>query len=248
MSVLQRDLDSYQSALDRYRLQVRQHNNFSNQYNNSLLQDANGNVYVRNAAGQVFLADAATGQLSNAALPDGKTIADYGATQAEANSPYYVLRVNPIKQQYKTVSGVGTGYDADTGEPTYYAPDGTVLPAFEYKIIDQKQVQVGYDYENNQPIYNTTYTIQKDASTYATNPGKFDKTFDMKAPSVTAGQLRKMSTPSLATQERNGLISSEIIGGGGGVLSGNVQKVKAPEKPPEVVNPVDPAPYDYNMY
>lgn len=71
MAVLARDLDAYQRAVEQYQRSAKSYNHAGNLYQDSLVKDASGNVYVINAAGQAYTAPPGGGQLTKATLPSG---------------------------------------------------------------------------------------------------------------------------------------------------------------------------------
>lgn len=254
MSVLARDIDAYQRAVEAYQRQVRNYNSTVGNYNDSFFTDANGNAYVVDTQGTVYLSDAATGQLSVAALPEGKTLGDFGLTPNPGNSNYLMLRQNPTAASTQTYNDVRYGNvgatDVDPGRTGHYRTEQngavTFLP-LNSKITGSQQVVVGQD-EFGNPTYQTVYTADVNTSTFADRPA--EQTFTMPAgrPDPTAAQLRKLNQPTLAEQERAGLISSEIVKGG--VLGGGLGRSRAggttepPPEPPPPDTPYEP-PVDF---
>lgn len=246
MSVLARDIDAYQRAVEAYQRQVRGYNDSVYNYNDSFFTDANGNLFAVGTDGAVYTADPATGKLTLSSLPQGKTLADFGLTPSEGNANFLMLRQNPTAASTQTYNDVRVAYpnatEWDQGAPAYYTlnADGTqnFLP-LNYRITGTTQVQTGMDYETNQPIYETRYTAAVNNSTYATQPGEFTGKVRASRPDPTAAQLRKLSQPSLVEQERTGLISGDIVQGGG-VLSGGLVRNNMTAPPPPPDDPVDP--------
>lgn len=245
MSVLARDIAAYQTAVDRYQQQAKGYNYNLGQYNNSMVTDANGNQYVYDTSGRVYLVDPATNALTPATLPDGKTVADYGSTVTN-NPNYFSLRQNPITQATTQLTGLRQITD-DNGAVSYVDANGAqvnVTPNF--KQTGTTQVQLGNDWDGN-PVYQTLYNFSGDASTYAAMPTGNAPTLNAQRPDPTVAQLRKLNQPSLAEQERTGLIGAEIVQGG--VLSNGLSRAGksttvAPTPPPPDT-PITPDPIDW---
>lgn len=239
MSILARELDAYQRAVEAYQRQMRGYNKGVESYNASILTDANGRPMVRDTNGTVYYVKE-DGKLAYASLPNDKIAGDYGGTALEGDDRFLLMRQNPTQQKQQYLTGVIKNYDSETGQTTYYYYDpnagsggdggsGQYVPVNQnlYRYVSEQPG--GYDSENN-PLP-PTYTFGTDASTYLTKPGEFEGKIRMKRPDPTAAQLRKLSNPGLAAQERTGLISGEIIRGGG-VLGGGLVRGSATVAPP----------------
>jgi len=108
MSVLARDLDAYQRAVEQYQRSAKSFNHAGNLYQDSLVRDASGNVYVVNAEGQAYTAPPGGGQLTKATLPG----TNYG---------YSVLPGDPNYRSVQTLNPDGS-VPANPGEFTKTMP------------------------------------------------------------------------------------------------------------------------------
>lgn len=232
MSVLRRDVESYQRALDQYQRQVGAYNRKIDAYNKSIVSDANGNFYVVNNSGEVFVADKGSGKVTSAALPGGRSIGDYGVTSIEGDSNFRLLRQNPTQAKRDTVTGAFRGYSGgdeyNQGTPYYYTLGNTVYDGEGSSY--REQIRLGPEYRVDKTIpgqimgggdaeYRTPdqYELSRDASTYATKPGAFDKKFTKTAPDPTYSQLRQMQQGTASQQAlaaNRGLISEVMRGRG----------------------------------
>lgn len=222
MSVLARELDSYQRALDIYQRQMNRYNRGVDQYRQTLVRDANGNILIT-MPGSSF---GGSGGEVKAVGPDGtivaaaggleKPLTEYGLTPIPGNEAFRMLRQNPTSANRETVSGVKKYVDVDpeTGERYYYIEQNN--------NDDYRRIKLGNEWRMDETVrgreYNdysepTTYVFSRDASEYLKAPEEWTKTFDRKAPEATAGQVRRMGMPSLAEIE-GGLIGEVMKGSG----------------------------------
>lgn len=223
MSVLARDIESYQRAVDQYQRQARN-------YNQTLFQDANGNVVVYKDG--VFYS---VPQEGGTATRVGSTFTDangntynwdqlnqQGRTQTGDDPSLYLLRQNPTGTQTNTVTDLVPYYDDRGGLIGYQKVDanGNLV---SYYTPPSNSVQYTLDPATGR------YTATEYSYTFANKPREVKQG----RPDPTAAQLRKLTEPSLAEQERGGLIASEL--NTGGVLSNPARKA------PEVVKPPTPA-------
>lgn len=220
MSVLSRELDSYQRAVDAYQRRLNSYNRSVDAYRDTLVRDANGNLLVVNSSGQVFSADD-TGRLTAGRLPSG-TIKDYGATTLPGDKRFRVLRQNPIDTQRETKTGVKKYRDSESNEEFYYTErreesgDGENIVwdrlSPEWKLekeIPGRWIDGGDSSYQEQP----TYEFSRDASVYFEQPEEWTKTFNRQAPDPTGAQTRRAGRPTLA-QIEGGLIGEVMKGSG----------------------------------
>jgi hypothetical protein len=232
MSVLRRDVESYQRALDQYQRQVAAYNRKIEGYNQSIVSDAQGNYYVVGSDGTTYIADKNTGKVTATSLPGGRSLGDYGLTSIEGDNNFRLLRQNPTQASRETVIGAYRGYEGgdewNQGTPYYYRLGDTAYDS-EGNIY-RPQVRLGPEYRVDQTIpgewvgagedsYRAPdqYRLSRDASTYASKPGAFDKKFTRTAPDPTYAQLRQMQQGTANQQAlaaERGLISEVMRGGG----------------------------------
>lgn len=258
MSVLARDLDAYNRALQAYQRKAGTFNKGVDQYNASMVRDSNENPYVyqgeydplaKTNYGNYYTADKASGKLTGTTAPAG-----YAGITAIADSPgYSMVRQNPTGTQTKTRADVykaGGGVDeyGNKGAEYYYVigpPDaegnGTqkILNPDKIRVVDQKEGGEVRDGNGDVVRAPTTYTIEYDEASFADKPGEFTDTFDKKAPDPTKAQLAQAARPSLAQQEA-GLIGGVVRGGplksgAGGLIKSKMDKKKTPDATQEVV-------------
>ena len=230
MSVLRRDVESYQRALDQYQRQVAAYNRKIEGYNQSIVSDAQGNYYVVGNDGTVYIADKATGKVTPTSLPGGRKLGDYGLTSIEGDKNFRLLRQNPTQAQRETVTGAMQGYEGDEWNPTpYYYRLGDATYDWEGNMF-RPQVRLGPEYRVDRTVPGAwvdagdgsyqlpnQYELSRDASTYANKPGAFDKKFTRRAPDPTYGQLRQLQQGTASQQAlaaERGLISEVMRGGG----------------------------------
>lgn len=257
MSVLARDLDAYNRALQAYQQKAGTFNKGVDQYNASMVRDSNENPYVYRGEydpiaknyGTFYTADKTSGKLTGTTAPAG-----YAGITAIADSPgFSMVRQNPTSTQTKTRADVykdgGGGFDeyGNKGAEFYYVigpPDaegnGTkkILNPDKIRVIDQKEGAEIRDGNGDIARAPTTYTIEYDESSFADKPGEFTETFDKTAPDPTKAQIAQAARLSLAQQEA-GLIGEVVRGkplksGAGGLIKSKMDKKKIPDATPEV--------------
>jgi hypothetical protein len=207
MSVLAREQDSYQRALEAYQRQINRYNRGVDKYKTTLVKDQNGNLLVIDGGGNVSAVNSG-GALIGASLPRGFDQTAYGATNIPGGQGYRQLRQNPTEVKRESVTGVrkysdDSGYVSHldfAGNPVYITP--------EWRL---DAVVPGQDYGDW--VTPTTYNFSRDASTYMESPPEWKKTFDRKAPAATPAQVSKMNAPSLAEIE-SGLVGEVMKGKG----------------------------------
>ena len=239
MSVLARDLDAYNRALQAYQRKAGTFNRGVDRYNASIVRDPNENAYVYGGEydpvgannGQFYTADKTSGQLSEATAPTG-----YAGMTAIADSPgYSMIRQNPTGKETKTFTGAtkGGGGTDEFGRPIpeYFYLPGERDPASpmsqpEARQLDASKVRVVAVTEGARSGMGAsipTYTIEYDVNSFQDKPGEWTETFDKKAPDPTKAQVAQAARPSLAQQEA-GLIGGVIRGkglktGAGGLIN-----------------------------
>ena len=243
MSVLARDIDAYNRALEAYQRRAGSYNSGVSKYNESFVRDPSGNPYVYGGeydpaganSGQFYTADKTSGQLAEVDAP-----ASYAGMTANTDSPgYSMLRQNPTGKETKTFTGatkVGD-YFYIPGERDPASPMGTS----EAKRLDASKVRVVNQTEGTRSGMGsaspTTYTIEYDVNSFIDRPGEFTETFDKKAPDPTKAQLDRAGQPSLAQQEM-GLISEVLRSTGLKTGFKGLVRKKMEEKPvPATENP-----------
>jgi len=246
MSVLARDIDAYNRALEVYQRRAGSYNSGVGKYNESFVRDPSGNPYVYSGeydpaganTGQFYTADKVSGQLTDAEAP-----AEYAGMTANPDSPpYSMVRKNPIGKETKTFTGAtkGGGGTDRYGKPIpeYFYVPGERDPAKpigqpEARQLDASKVRVVAVTEGARSGMGAsipTYTIEYDVNSFIDKPGEFTETFDKKAPDPTKAQLDRAGQPSLAQQEM-GLIGEVLRSKGLKTgLKGIVRK-KLDEKP-----------------
>lgn len=223
MSVLSRELDSYQRAVDAYQRRMNSYNRGVDAYRKTLVRDANGNLMLIDASGNVFSADQ-DGRLTRSSLPGG-SLTDYGATPLPDDPRFRLLRQGePTESKRETLDNVYKYQDYDTGEEYYYTQvdEGEsgirqVRLTPDWKL--EKEIPGRYiDYGDGGGYERTTYQFSRDASSYLEAPPEWTDEFKRKAPDATAAQVRRAATPSWAQIEA-GLIGQVMRGSGvrGGV-------------------------------
>lgn len=183
MTVLARELDEYQRALDTYARQARGFNNKQKAFQDSVLKDANGNIYLASDDGTVYLAPPGGGEASRADLPgDDSGLYQYGLTPSSQAGYSFVRDPSKspgAKQEVRTgvwLRGRWSGGDA-------------LGPGW------------------SQRIWNGPAT-RWDPNSFSKDPGEWTKT-QPTAPEYAEAAARRMARPSLAAQE-GGLISDVI--------------------------------------
>jgi hypothetical protein len=214
MSVLSRELDSYQRAVDAYQRQLNRYNRKVDAYRNTLVRDSAGNLLVVDASGTVFSANP-EGKLTRSKVPSG-ALSDYGLTEVPDDKRFQMLRQNPTESKHESRDDVRFYQDFETGEQYYYTltpgsgDEGFTLTRLgpEWKLeraLPQKRV--GDSIEPQQ------FRFSRDASVFAEKPPEWDREFNRQAPDATAAQVRRASTPSMA-QIEGGLVGEVMRGGG----------------------------------
>lgn len=203
MSVLAREIDAYKRAVEQYNRQLRRYNKGIESYNDTIVMDGNGNAIVRDSVGNTYSVDR-EGKLSGFTLPDGRQVADYGTTVIPGSN-FQLMRQNPTDRRSETVSGVIRQEGADGGPSQYIIANNegsgqTLGP--EWKLISEQ----GPTTEGGA----ATYTFARDASVYADKPGDFEGKLRVQKPDPSMAEGRRMFKPTLAQQERGGLINDVI--------------------------------------
>jgi hypothetical protein len=223
MSVLSRELDSYQRAVDAYQRRMNTYNRKVDAYRNTVVRDANGNLLVVDASGNVFSAGQ-DGGLTRSNLPGG-SLTDYGATPLPDDPRFRLLRQGePTEAKRETLDNVYKYEDYESGENYYYTEvdEGESGLRRERltsdwqldKVVPGRLIDGGDSSYQERP----TYIFSRDASSYLEAPPEWTDEFRRKAPDPTQAQVRRASQPSLA-QIETGLIGQVMRGGGvrGGV-------------------------------
>jgi hypothetical protein len=256
MSVLARDLDAYNRALQAYQRKVGTFNKGVDQYNASVMKDPAGNTYVYGGeydplgpnSGQFYTADKTSGNLSEATAPAG-----YAGMTGIPDSPgYSMLRQNPTGKETKIFTGAiksGGGTDRfGNPQPEYFyipgepSPDGLStskrLDASKVRVVGQTEGQRSGMGGGSNP----TYTIEYDINSFQDKPGEWTETFDKTAPDPTKAQVAQAVRPSLAEQEA-GLIGEVIKGkglktGSGGLIGSRMAADDSATTDPDAVDVV----------
>lgn len=220
MSVLSRELDSYQRAVDAYQRQLNSYNRKVDAYQNTLVRDANGNLLVVDGSGAVLSADS-EGKLTPSAAPSG-SLGDYGLTEMPDDNRFRLLRQNPTKSERESRDDVRLFVDSETGEQYYYTltpgygdagptqerlgPEWRLEEALPQKMVPGYGDSGGY-YEPQQ------FRFSRDISGFTERPPEWDREFNRQAPDPTAAQIRRASMPSMA-QIEGGLVGEVMRSGG----------------------------------
>lgn len=245
MSVLSRELASYQSAVDQYTRD-------SAGFTNTLLKDANGNLLVQmngvyyivpqdggNATALSGVYQGSTEQTTFKA-PDGSfytgdQLYRMGTTTSPGDANVQLVRQSPTSTSTTTTSIKAIeSYDAN----------GNYIGTSYYSLDANGQATGFYTPKNTttltpDPNDPTKFTATDYTYTYAAEPGAFTKA----RPDPTNAQLRKMNQGSLADQERMEGLETGIIRGG--ALKGGL---RPPPKPAGAIDPLPDqplAPIDY---
>lgn len=215
MSVLARELDSYQRAVDAYQRRMNRYNRGVDAYRNTLVRDGAGNLLVVDGAGNVSAVDP-SGRVIGAALPSGFNVQDYGMTGIPDTSAFRQLRQNPTSVGRETLTGVKKYEDSETGESYYYTEVDEGESGIRWDRLSSEwrldKTIPGFTSgdDNWTP---TTYEFSRDASTYLEAPAEWANKFRRRAPDPTAAQVRRAGMPSMA-QIEGGLIGEVMRGGG----------------------------------
>jgi hypothetical protein len=211
MSVLAREADAYQRALDAWQRQANSHNRKVSQYRDSLVRDDQNRQLVQ-FAGQVYAVNPETGRLEGATAP----ASGYGLTDMPNNPGILELRQNPIGTRQETVKGAQRYQDPAMGEDYYFTS------TYETGEGGVGRTRLGPEWgaQSEQPgVYRSaddygppTYTLEREVGVYGEAPGAIEG-FNRPAPSATLAQARSARSPSLA-QVEGGLIANVIRGRG----------------------------------
>ena len=216
MSVLGREQDSYQRALEAYQRQINRYNRSVDKYKTTLVKDQNGNLLVIDGSGNVSAVNSG-GTLIGASLPQGFKLTNYGATDIPGGQGFRQLRQGPMEEKRETKSDVRRYQDYDSGQEYYYTLDGP-----SWGDMGPSQQRLGPEWRIDRTVPGqwygdmegpTTYIASRDASTYMSAPPEWKKEFNRKAPSATLAQAAKVGAPSLAEVE-SGLIGEVMRGKG----------------------------------
>lgn len=211
MSVLAREVDAYQRALDAWQRQANRHNRKLDAYQQTLVRNDQGQQLVQ-YAGQVFAVDPQTGRLSPASPPQDVR---YELTDLPGNPGILALRQNPIGTREETLSGAQRYQDPSAGEDYYFTSTQEMEGGVERKRVGpewQVQSEQPGAYRSADDYDPTTYTLARDVGVYPEAPGSIEG-FNRPAPQATLSQARRIGAPSLAQVEA-GLIGEVIRGGG----------------------------------
>ena len=218
MSVLSRELDSYQRAVDAFQRRMNSYNRKVDAYRSTVARDVNGNMLVVNNAGQVQGVDA-DGKLVRGSLPSG-TLSDYGLTYLPDDKRFRLVRKGaPTEVKRETLNNVRKYQDSETGEEYYYTEidEGEsgirrerLTP--EWRLDKEVLGREVYDGDGSYRLP-TTYEFSRDVSSYIESPPEWTGEFTRKAPDPTAAQVRQAATPNWAQIEA-GLIGEVMRGKG----------------------------------
>lgn len=233
MAVLAREIDAYNRALEAYKRQLASHNAGVSAYQETLVNDANGNPIILYGGTYYAVPKDGGDPYVVGGLYDAPQYNQYGTTPAADNPGVEWLRQNPTNT---TTNQVKLMYGADEGGGYYYTVDDQGLSTGVYTPARTTQITQNPD---------GTYTATEYAYEFTPEPGKFDpKGLMPKRPDPTLAQMRKLGQPSLAAQERGGLLGDVIRSNGlaSGIGGGTVAQQKAPveEAPPETPEPETP--------
>jgi hypothetical protein len=220
MSVLSRELDSYQRAVDAYQRQLNSHNRKVDAYRDTLVRDEAGNLLVVDSSGAVFSADS-EGKLTRSGLPSG-ALSDYGLTEVPDDPRFRMLRQNPTKSERESRDDVRLFVDSETGEQYYY----TLTPGYgdagptqerlgpEWRLEEALPQQMAPGYGDSGGYYlPQQFRFSRDISGFTEKPPEWDREFNRQAPDPTAAQVRRAGMPTMA-QIEGGLIGQVMRGGG----------------------------------
>lgn len=224
MAVLAREIDAYNRALEAYKRQV-------GTYDRSIVTDANGNPVIL-YAGSYY---AVPKDGSDPYVIEGtynSQYNQYGAVASESDPNVLVLRQNPTNTTTKQVQLM---YATDEGGGYYYTVDAQGQQTGIYSPDRTTQITQNPD---------GTYTATEYTYDYVTKPTEAEQQGLLrKRPDPTLAQMKKLGQPSLAAQERGGLLGDVIRGNGlaSGIGRGTVSST--PQQPaPEPEQPVEPPP------
>ena len=220
MSILSRELDSYQRAVDAYQRRLNSYNRGVDAYRKTLVRDANGNLLVVDGNGNVSAVEP-SGRVIGPSLPANFNIQDYGATSIPDTSAFRQLRQGePIESKRETLDNVYKHQDSETGEEYYYTQvDEGESGIRQVRLLTpdwrlEKEIPGRYiDYGDGGGYERATYQFSRDAASYLEAPPEWTDEFKRKAPDATAAQIRRAATPNWAQIEA-GLIGQVMRGGG----------------------------------
>lgn len=239
MSVLARDIDAYQRAVDQYKRQMGAHNAEIAAYNNTVASQNDQPLVVNNGLVYVVNADGSLGSAVGS-LGDGTyNYKAYDLTPIEGSSGFSLVRKNPTSVNTNTVTGSYVEMVNDQQlQNNYYvtAPDGSIS-----LYTPPPDAQVTLDPATG------TFSVVETAQVFPDKPGDFTAELKAKKPDPTLAQMRKMSQPGLAAQERGGLIGdvlrgNGLAGGSGRVRGGQPVSSSPPADPPPTDPVIDPDP------
>jgi hypothetical protein len=213
MSVLARELDSYQRAAQAYQRDVDRYNRQVDQYKETLVYDANGNMLVMYGGG--VYAVGPDGKLTPT-RPPGR-VSDYGQSPIPEDPKFSALRQGePVGTRRELMENVQRFYDPETGQEYYYtwAPgsgdSGDVQNRLGPEWTVERKVPGFSSGDNYSP---DTYVMGMDVPTYMEKPPEWTKQFNRQAPDPTFAQVKRAGMPSLA-QIEGGLIGQVLRGRG----------------------------------
>lgn len=206
MSVLAREYDSYQRAVQAYQREQAKHNQAVNQYNDTLVKDADGNLLVVDAGGKRVLKVTAEGMVKPGQLPAGK-LSDYGMTPMPEEHRFQLLRQGtPVGTRREQIGGVRQ--DPETGQFYLENPSSGDLPNARDPLGPEWQVE---KVENGEA--GPVYAMARDVPAYMERPPEWTQEFGLKAPDPTFAGAKRAGMPSLA-QIESGLIGQVLRGRG----------------------------------
>lgn len=215
MSVLSRELDSYQRAAQAYQREVDKHNRRVDQYKETLVHDANGNMLV--ARGGRVYAVSADGKLIPTSVPNGSA-ADYGRSPIPGDTRFELLRQGaPVGTRRELMEGVSRYQDPESGSDYYYTVNSSGMDGGsdtrnvlgpEWTV---ENVIPGFSGESNSRP--DMYVMGKDVPAYMDKPPEWTQQFTQTAPDPTFAQVKRAGMPSLA-QIEGGLIGQVLRGRG----------------------------------
>ena len=217
MSVLNRELDSYQRAAQAYQRQVDKHNRQVDQYKETLVHDANGNMLVM--YGSRVYAVGPDGKLTPSSVPSGR-VGDYGQTPIPDDPRFSALRQgDPVGTRRETMEGVQRFLDPETGQEYYYTLAGGSGDSgpVEQRLGPEwtvERVVPGFSSGGDGGSYSPdTYVMGMDVPSYMEKPPEWAKQFTQRAPDPTFAAVKRAGMPSLA-QIEGGLIGQVLRGRG----------------------------------
>lgn len=215
MSVLSRELDSYQRAAQAYQREVDRYNRQVDQYKETLVHDANGNMLV--VSGNRVYAVGPDGKLTPTSVPSG-SLGDYGTSPIPGDTRFNLLRQGaPVGTRRELMDGVSRYQDPESGREYYYtvSPSGNDGGSDTQNILGpewtvEKKIPGFSGESDSRP---DMYVMGKDVPTYMDKPAEWAKQFTQQAPDPTFAQVARAGMPSLA-QIEGGLIGQVLRGRG----------------------------------